>query len=56
MKGIVAFEIVVDDLQAKAKLSQNRTERERENIINELDTAPNSTEKDIAEYMKSLKT
>lgn len=55
MKGIVAFEIVVDDLQAKAKLSQNRTEKERENIINELDTAPNSTEKDIAEYMKSLR-
>jgi len=55
MKGIVAFEIVVDDLQAKAKLSQNRTEKERENIINDLDTAKNSTEKDIAEYMKSLK-
>lgn len=55
MKGIVAFEIVVDDLQAKAKLSQNRTEKERENIINELNTARNSTEKEIAEYMSSLK-
>jgi transcriptional regulator len=55
MKGIVAFEIVVDDLQAKAKLSQNRTEKERENIINELTQAENSNEKEIAEYMKSLK-
>ena len=55
MKGIVAFEIVLDDLQAKAKLSQNRTEKERENIIGALDTAENTTEKDIAEYMKSLK-
>ena len=55
MKGIVAFEIVVDDLQAKAKLSQNRTEKERENIIGALDAAENTPEKEIAEYMKSLK-
>ncbi|HEY2580758.1 MAG TPA: FMN-binding negative transcriptional regulator [Mucilaginibacter sp.] len=55
MKGIVAFEIVVDDLQAKKKLSQNRTEKERENIVHELSNAENSTEKDIAEYMSRLK-
>jgi transcriptional regulator len=55
MKGIVAFEIVVDDLQAKAKLSQNRTEKERENIIGALDAAENTPEKEIAEYMKSLR-
>jgi transcriptional regulator len=55
MKGIVAFEIVVDNLQAKKKLSQNRTEKERENIISELSNAENSTEKDIAEYMSRLK-
>src|SRR6185503_3508390 len=28
MNGIVAFEILVDDLQAKKKLSQNRSEKE----------------------------
>jgi transcriptional regulator len=55
MKGIVAFEIVVDDLQAKAKLSQNRTETERKNIVSELDQSENSAEKETAEYMKSLK-
>ncbi len=54
MKGIVAFEIIVDDLQAKKKLSQNRTEKERENIIKELNSAENSNEKDIADYMSSL--
>lgn len=53
MKGITAFEIVVDDLQAKAKLSQNRTEWERENIINDLSQADNSNEKETAEYMRS---
>ncbi|MDB5124232.1 MAG: paiB [Mucilaginibacter sp.] len=55
MKGIVAFEIVVDDLQAKKKLSQNRSETEREHIINDLSKAQNSNEKEIAQYMKSLK-
>lgn len=55
MKGIVAFEIVVDDLQAKKKLSQNRSETERQNIINDLSMAQDSNEKEIAQYMKSLK-
>lgn len=55
MKGIVAFEMVVDDLQAKAKLSQNRTEKEQENIINSLSHGENNNEKEIADYMKSLK-
>lgn len=55
MKGIVAFEITVDDLQAKKKLSQNRTETEREHIIGELKNSSNSNEKEIADYMSSLK-
>ena len=55
MKGIVAFEIVVDDLQAKSKLSQNKTEAERKNIINELGNAANTNENDIANYMAALK-
>jgi transcriptional regulator len=55
MNGIVGFEITVDDLQAKKKLSQNKTEKERENIITELSNKAGSTEKDIAAYMASLK-
>lgn len=51
MKGIVAFEIVVDDLQAKKKLSQNRTEKEQENIIESLGKSGDQNEKDIAGYM-----
>jgi len=54
MNGIVAFEMVVDDLQAKKKLSQNRTEKERESIINHLSQTENSNENDIADYMRSL--
>jgi transcriptional regulator len=55
MKGIVAFEIIVDDLQGKQKLSQNRTEVERENIINALDKSDDTTEAEIAKYMSRLK-
>ncbi|WP_428331414.1 FMN-binding negative transcriptional regulator [Mucilaginibacter sp.] len=53
MKGIVAFEIVVDDLQAKKKLSQNKTPKERENIINELSASKNTNESDTAAYMNT---
>jgi transcriptional regulator len=55
MKGIVAFEIVVDDLQAKKKLSQNRSEHEKENIINTLSKSKETTENEIAKYMANIK-
>ncbi|TWJ00818.1 PaiB family negative transcriptional regulator [Mucilaginibacter frigoritolerans] len=55
MKGITAFEIVVDDLQAKSKLSQNKTQKEINSIIKELRHSENSNEKDIADYMSQLK-
>lgn len=54
MNGITAFEIVVDDLQAKAKLSQNRTSAEQQNIITSLEQSANTAEKEIAAYMRSL--
>jgi transcriptional regulator len=55
MKGIVAFEVTVDDLQAKKKLSQNRSELEKDNIINTLSTSTETTESEIAKYMSALK-
>jgi len=54
MKGITGFEIVVDEIQAKKKLSQNRNEQERQNVIADL-SAKSDTEKDIATYMAGLK-
>ncbi|VXB60127.1 Transcriptional regulator [Flavobacterium sp. 9AF] len=51
-KGIVAFEILVTDLQAKMKLSQNRTNTEQRNIINTLSKSTDTNEVTIAEYMK----
>ena len=55
MNGIVGFEIMVDDLQGSKKLSQNKTEKERDNIIAELNNSVNTNEKDLAAYMAKLK-
>jgi transcriptional regulator len=53
LNGIVAFEITVTDLQAKKKLSQNRTETEKEKIIETLSKSKDTNEQLIAEYMKA---
>ena len=54
MNGIVAFKIEVTDLQAKKKLSQNRSEKEIENIIHSLEQSTDTNEREIAAYMRSL--
>jgi transcriptional regulator len=54
MNGIVAFEIMVDDLQGKSKLSQNRTEQERNNIIGAFAKSADKNEQEIADYMAKL--
>jgi len=55
VNGIVAFDIVVTDLQAKYKLSQNRTAKEQENIVHSLSASADTNEKEIAAYMSKLK-
>ncbi|QQL51150.1 FMN-binding negative transcriptional regulator [Mucilaginibacter ginkgonis] len=50
-KGIVAFEIIVDDLQAKMKLSQNKAETEKDRIIETL-SSKDSAQQQVAEYMR----
>ncbi len=56
LKGIVAFEIEVTNVQAKKKLSQNKTENERNNIINSFQKSSDDNEKIIAEYMKTVES
>lgn len=56
MNGIVAFKIEVTDLQAKKKLSQNRSEKEIENIIHSLEKSTNTSEREIAAYMSDLES
>lgn len=51
IKGIVAFEVTITDLQAKKKISQNKTEKEQKNIIDSLSLSEDKNDRDIAEYM-----
>ncbi len=50
--GIVAFDIIVTDLQAKKKLSQNRSANEQQKIIHSLTNSEDTNEQLIAFYMK----
>jgi transcriptional regulator len=52
LKGIVAFEVRVDDLQGKKKLSQNRSEAEQERIMESLGGSTDTNEAMISEYMR----
>lgn len=53
LNGIVPFEIVVNDIQASKKLSQNKNAEERQRIIDTLSKSSNTNEKSIADYMKT---
>ncbi|RAJ26320.1 FMN-binding negative transcriptional regulator [Pedobacter cryoconitis] len=54
MRGIVAFELEVTDLQAQKKVSQNKTETERQRIADYLDKSDSSTEKAIADFIRKI--
>ncbi len=51
--GIVAFEIKVTKIEGKFKLSQNRTEGDRQRIIEHLDGKEDKAQSDIAKHMKN---
>jgi len=55
MKGIVGFEILIDDVQAKYKLSQNKNEQDFTNVIYELEKSDNQNDNNVAKQMKKLK-
>ena len=54
MRGIVGFEIEITRLEGKFKLSQNRTEVERENVIAAQQESSDTLGRDIAELMKRM--
>lgn len=56
LKGIVVFEIVVDDLQAKYKLSQNRTTKEKELIGSSLKVSESTVENKLGQIMENINT
>ena len=55
MRAIVGFEISIEKIEAKYKLSQNRTEDDYKNIIKELKELDNPDSDKIANEMERLK-
>lgn len=53
VKGIVAFEIPVEKLEAKRKLSQNKSENDRKNVMNHLLDSDSDTVRQIGGYMEN---
>lgn len=54
LKGIVALELIPTEIQAKAKLSQNRDKQSYDNIINHLEKGDENSQR-IAAEMEKLK-
>lgn len=55
MRGIVGFEILITEIQAAEKLSQNRDEKNYKNIITELEKKGDADSMGVAGAMKNLK-
>lgn len=52
VRGIVAFEIAIDEIQAVHKMSQNRDEKNYANIITALEKTGKPAETEVAKIMK----
>jgi len=56
LNGIVVFRMHITDIQASYKLSQNKTFRERQDIIDTLSQSEATPGRDIADYMARRQT
>lgn len=54
LKAIVGIEMVIDSVEAKAKLSQNRSASDRETVVAGLRAGNGSREADVADVMAAL--
>src|SRR6266542_797577 len=52
MRGVVGFEIVIERLEGKLKLSQNRSAEDRQRVIAALAESPDTTTAGVAELMR----
>lgn len=55
MRAVVGIEILVEDIQAKYKLSQNKGEQDVKNVIHQLEKSNNPMANLMANEMKKLK-
>ena len=54
IKGIVGFEIRIESINAKKKLSQNRNEKDYNNIVTKLEERSDAASKAVSEEMKKV--
>jgi transcriptional regulator len=52
ISGLLAFEISMDEIEAAYKLSQNRDEKNHNEIVHQLETRDQGDDMKVAEYMK----
>ncbi len=55
IKGIAGFELKIEDIQAKAKLSQNRNEEDYKNVVEKLEETPDFQAKEVARLMRQMR-
>lgn len=55
IKGITGFELKIEDIQAKAKLSQNRNEVDYKNVVEKLEETPDFQAKEVARLMRQIR-
>jgi len=53
LNGVVGFELVIDKLEGKFKLSQNKTDGELHSIVDALSASPYEAERATASYMQA---
>lgn len=56
LRGIVAFEIPITRLEGKFKLSQNRSERDQQQVIASLSASTDPIERELARHMHDLQS
>ncbi len=56
LRGIVAFEISITRLEGKFKLSQNRSERDQQQVIASLAASTDPIERELARHMHDLRS
>ncbi|MEM7012726.1 MAG: FMN-binding negative transcriptional regulator [Verrucomicrobiota bacterium] len=54
LKGIVVFRLTIEEVEAKFKLNQNKSEAERKNVIEGLSQSDSAGDREVAELMRSI--
>ena len=55
MRGILGFEISLDEVHAKAKLSQNRKDVDYQRVVDALEKTDDGQAHEVARQMKKLR-